>query len=257
MQVSDQLNRTLSFKKTPERIVSLVPSQTELLVDLGLQSKLVGVTKFCVHPESLRSETTVVGGTKTVHFDRISSLLPDIIVCNKEENTQEMVEELSRIAPVWVSDIYTVEDSLDMIRSMGELFSVSEKASEVIESIWTKVSDFSEFMKDKPFRKAAYLIWKEPYMAAGKNTFIDHLMSLNRFQNIFSEEPSRYPEIPLVRLREAEVILLSTEPYPFKEVIADRLSTELKREVLLVDGEFFSWYGSRLVGAFDYFKTLH
>jgi ABC-type Fe3+-hydroxamate transport system substrate-binding protein len=254
MGVSDQLNRTLHFSNPPKRIVSLVPSQTELLVDLGLRDQLVGVTKFCVHPTSLRKETSVVGGTKEIHLEKIKALCPDIIICNKEENTKEIVEACSSIAPVWVSDIYTIEDSLEMITMLGEIFNVSEKASEIVTSISSEKKKFLEFVQNKPVKKVAYLIWNNPYMAAGTNTFIHTLLQLNRFENIISEP--RYPEISMDLLKKADLILLSSEPFPFKDSHAKVLQEALQKPVIVVDGEYFSWYGSRLRKAFAYFNTL-
>jgi iron complex transport system substrate-binding protein len=257
MLVNDQLNRKHTFQKTPERIISLVPSQTELLVDLGLKSKLVGITKFCVHPKELRKEVAIVGGTKELHYDRIKAIKPDIIICNKEENTAEIVEECSKIAPVWVSDIYTLEDSLEMILSLGEIFKVCEKTSAICEKIVSEAYCFSTKIQSSPRRKVAYLIWKKPYMAAGRNTFVNAMLELNNFENTLSEENSRYPEIKLSTLKSADLVLLSSEPFPFKESDAAELKKALQTEVLLVDGEYFSWYGSRLQNAFSYFKTLH
>jgi iron complex transport system substrate-binding protein len=257
MLVSDQLNRTLTFQKPPERIISLVPSQTELLVDLGLKSKLVGITKFCVHPEELQKDVAVVGGTKTLHYDKVKALKPDIIICNKEENTAEIVEECGKIAPVWVSDIYTLEDSLEMILSLGEIFKVRGKTSEIYEKIVSEAYNFSVSIQSSPKKKVAYLIWKKPYMAAGRNTFVNAMLKLNNFENILSEENSRYPEIQLSTLKSADLVLLSSEPFPFKESDVIELKKALQTEVLLVDGEYFSWYGSRLQNAFIYFKTLH
>ena len=256
----DQLNRKIELEETPQRIVSLVPSQTELLVDLGLREQIVGLTKFCVHPEDLRKQKKVVGGTKQVHFDRIAALEPDIILCNKEENTQEMVAELEKIAPVHVSDIYTIDDSLELIRQYGAIFEVAGKASEIIEKIKLEKAGFQEYIKDFPERKVAYFIWKNPWMVAGNNNFIDHLLELNRFKNVFSERNSRYPEILLkeLKIENVELLLLSTEPFPFKKRDKEVLKKEVGMEaVYIVDGEYFSWYGSRLTGAFRYFRELH
>ena len=257
MQFVDQLQRTVVLPKTPERIVSLVPSQTELLVDLGLRENLVGITKFCVHPTDLRKHVKIVGGTKQVHFDRIEALKPDIIICNKEENTLEMVVALEKIAPVWISDINRVEDSLEMVQRLGEVFKVGGAAELLIKRISEALEEFQIFIKNFPSRKTAYLIWKDPFMAAGRNTFINDLLSLNRFENMLISENSRYPEITLNELEQAELILLSTEPYPFKQHHVLELQKKLNRTVKLVYGEYFSWYGSRMAAAFEYFKTLH
>ena len=257
MEYRDQLDRVLKLPSVPSRIVSLVPSQTELLVDLGLREKIVGVTKFCVHPKDLRSTCSVVGGTKNVNLKKIASLNPDFILCNKEENTFEMVTALEEIAPVWVSDIYNIEDTLEMILRLGEVFKVEIVALDLIGEIILKRNQFLEFMKKVPKKKVVYLIWKNPYMAAGKMTFINVLLELNKFQNILGDNSSRYPEITLNELETADLILLSTEPYPFKEEDAMLLRSESGVEVRIVDGEYFSWYGSRLVKAFNYFKSLH
>lgn len=257
MLVNDQLNRTLTFQKTPERIISLVPSQTELLVALGLKSKLVGITKFCIHPKELRNEVAIIGGTKTLHYDKIKALKPDIIICNKEENTAEIVAECSKIAAVWVSDIYTLEDSLQMIFSLGKVFDASKKSAEICDKIVSEANHFSSVIQSSQRKKVAYLIWKNPYMAAGRNTFVNAMLELNNFENILSEENSRYPEIELSTLKSADLILLSSEPFPFKESDVIALKKAFQTEVILVDGAYFSWYGSRLQNAFSYFKTLH
>ena len=256
MQVKDQLGRILTFQSRPGRIISLVPSQTELLVDLGLRDYLVGVTKFCVHPTELRKQTTVVGGTKNVHFDRIAALKPEIIIANKEENTLQMVQQLEEIAPVWVSDIYTLQDSLNFIAAMGQLFALEEKATDIIAGISRARAAFLSAAVKRTPKNVAYLIWKTPYMAAGRATFINDMLGDNKFVNIISDPLSRYPEITLVDLKKADLVLLSSEPYPFRE--ADRIALEdsLGIPVKLVDGEYFSWYGSRLAKAYEYFRRL-
>lgn len=257
MEFVDQLNRTLRFEKTPSRIVSLVPSQTELLVDLGLRDQIVGVTKFCVHPVDLRSDKAVVGGTKNVKFDKISSLNPDIIICNKEENTEQMVRQLEKIAPVWISDVNTISESITMIEEFGEIFEVREKALEITSKITSELHAFQEVVKNKPLRKTLYLIWRDPYMAVGRDTFINTLLDLNNFENVILAPSSRYPEVNKEIFKDADLVLLSTEPYPFKEDHVLKLQGEIDAEVKLIDGEYFSWYGSRLQEAFEYFKSLH
>lgn len=257
MEFIDQLNRVVKLSKTPTRIVSLVPSQTELLVDLGLRDNIVGVTKFCVHPNKLRKEKTIVGGTKNVHFEKVKALNPDIVICNKEENTEEIVIELEKIAPVWVSDISNISECIEMINRLGEVFEVSQSALEISSKILSELKVFRAFSEKLPIKKVVYLIWKDPYMAAGRDTFINELLKLNRFENLFTHENSRYPEVREELLRQAETILLSTEPFPFKQKHVSEFQKEFKAEVKLVDGEFFSWYGSRMTKAFEYFKRLH
>lgn len=251
-QFIDQLHRSISLPNPPKRIVSLVPSQTELLVDLGLRERIVGVTKFCIHPKGLKKEKTVIGGTKNFHFDKIDALNPDLIIGNKEENYQEGIERLAEKYPVWISDIYTLDDAYRMIGRIGELTDTSIKAKEVVSEIKEGLE------KDFKFKGSAiYLIWKDPFIAVGSNTFIDSLLDKAGFKNLIPE--SRYPEIDLEQIvnLNPEFLLLSSEPYPFKEsnvsFFQDRLPNS---RILIVDGELFSWYGSRLKLSGKYFLSL-
>jgi iron complex transport system substrate-binding protein len=240
MQCKDQLHTVFEFSQTPKRIVSLVPSQTELLIDLGLKKQVVGITKFCTYPTSLKDEKTIVGGTKTIHLDKIRALQPDIIICNKEENTKEIVALCATIAPVWVSDIYTLEDAFDIITNIRKQYTL-----------------FTKFIAQKNTKKVAYLIWQKPFMVAGVNTFINDLLKVNKFENIVKAPASRYPEMDIKDIKQADLILLSSEPFPFSKTHVKALEKATQKQVLLVDGAYFSWYGSRLQNAFAYFKTLH
>lgn len=255
----DQLYRSVVLHDKPKRIVSLVPSQTELLCDLGLKDHLVGVTKFCVHPRSIRDEVTVVGGTKQIHLDKIRLLQPDIILCNKEENTLEIVQECVKIAPVHISDVLEFSDCLELIGMYGSIFGVETRATELQERLQAQLLDFKEFVEDYPRFRTAYFIWKSPWMVAANDSFINYLMEIQGFDNHFGHL-SRYPEIQIDEssLEGVELILLSSEPYPFKEDDTNILKDIVpSAKILLVDGEMFSWYGSRLTQAFVYFKRLH
>ncbi|MDT0678137.1 ABC transporter substrate-binding protein [Autumnicola musiva] len=254
MEIKDQLGRKLQIPDSPKQIVSLVPSQTELLIDLGLENKIAGITKFCVHPEDLQKRKKIVGGTKSVHFEKIKALQPDLIFCNKEENTEEMVLELEKICPVHVSDIVNLEDAFQLMRQYGEIFERKKKVEEIIAEIRAKQNLLENQIRGKKRLKVAYFIWKKPLMVAGKDTFINNLLELNQFENIYS---GRYPETDLQQLQEndPDLIFLSSEPFPFKEKHKE-IFESLRAEVILVDGEFFSWYGSRLLKAMDYFNQL-
>ena len=252
--IVDQIGQSNTFITTPKRIVSLVPSQTELLVDLGLRNSIQGVTKFCVHPADLRKEKTVVGGTKKVSPDKIKALSPDIILCNKEENTKEMVQSLSQIAPVHVSDIKSLDNTYHLIEQYGSIFDVSENARDLVAKIRNRKEGFISKVGAGTTKNCMYLIWKNPFMAAGKDTFIDHLLMLNGFTNAVGID--RYPEVTEKELRGADYIFLSSEPFPFKQEHIVELQQKTNAQVILVDGEYFSWYGSRLLGAFDYFEKL-
>jgi iron complex transport system substrate-binding protein len=256
----DQLGTSHSFEFSPKRIVSLVPSQTELLYDLGLEDSIVGITKFCVHPYHFKSTKKIVGGTKKVNYEKIRLLEPDVIICNKEENTREIVEELRKICPVWVTDIFTLEDNFQMISDFGQLFDKRTEARKWNDKLTFALSDFKNFTAAIPVKKVAYFIWKKPYMVAGSGTFIDELLKLNRFENYFASK-ERYPEIDIEKMEGEEnldLVLLSSEPFPFQEEDGYEIAGCTRNgRAVLVDGEMFSWYGSRLLKAFDYFKYLH
>lgn len=259
--LKDQIGQEHTFTSRPKRIVSLVPSQTETLFDLGLEDEIVGITKFCVHPYHLKVTKTNVGGTKKVHKEKIRLLEPDIIICNKEENTLEIVESLKEICPVWVTDVITLEDNLKMIEDFGVLFNKRTESRKWIDKLRFAQKDFMSFVSDKPSYTAAYFIWREPFMVAGKDTFINELMTLCKFQNVYANREERYPEIELRKIRiqgDPELVFLSSEPFPFKEEHAFEIGRFTHHgKTVFVDGEMFSWHGTHLFRAFDYFKQIH
>ncbi|MFV0540542.1 MAG: ABC transporter substrate-binding protein [Aestuariibaculum sp.] len=258
MTFKDQLNRTFQLEKTPFRIVSLVPSQTELLYDLGLEQQLVGVTKFCIHPQHIKKNVAVVGGTKQVDYHKIKALNPDIILCNKEENTKTIVEGCEVICATHVSDIFTISDSFQLMEQYGKIFNVEEAVAKLVSKISVEKEKFNVFIIDKSILKVVYFIWKDPYMVVGNNNFINHLLKLNGFENSCNDK-DRYPEIRLDEISKdtVDVIMLSSEPYPFKDKHKKELEHHFPNtKIILVDGEMFSWYGSRLAKAFTYFKKL-
>jgi ABC-type Fe3+-hydroxamate transport system substrate-binding protein len=252
MLFEDQLKRTVSIPSPPQRIVSLVPSQTELLVDLGLEDRIVGVTKFCVHPASLRKTKTIVGGTKNYRFDIIDSLNPDLIIGNKEENDQSGIEKLEARFPVWMSDIATIYDCFEMIQSLGEILQVRDKADKIVQDLK------KDFANPSPTKgTAVYLIWNDPIMVAGSNTFINEMLPLAGFENKVLD--MRYPEVALAELKalSPQYVLLSSEPFPFKKEHIDYFKSQLPTsKVKIVNGEYFSWYGTRLLNAKTYFGSL-
>ena len=260
LTITDHLGTSHQFSKTPQRIISLVPSLTETLFELGLEEQLIGITKFCVHPYHLKSVKIHVGGTKKVHVEKIRALKPDIIIANKEENTLEIVDSLRDICPVFVTDIVTVEDTLKTIEDFGLLFNKRTDAQKWTDKIKFAYEDFKSYMNDKPWHSSAYLIWREPYMAAGGETFINELLKINHFSNIYENFDGRYPEVEIRKMRiqgDPELVFLSSEPYPFKEEHAFEVGRATHHaKTVFVDGEMFSWYGTRLFKAFQYFKAL-
>ncbi|MCF8465169.1 MAG: helical backbone metal receptor [Flavobacteriales bacterium] len=249
---TDQLGRKLEITSPPLRIVSIVPSQTELLFNLGLNERVVGITKFCVHPKDWFKNKIRVGGTKKLDFEVISSLNPDLIIANKEENNHADIKRLEKDFPVWVSDVNDLASALEMITLIAAI--TESDAAKLLREITHGFQDLKPF---SPPQRVLYLIWKDPYMAAGSDTFIHDMMQRSGFENVLIE--SRYPELTndrIVRLNPA-VVLLSSEPYPFKEKHVEELQKLLPHAVIkLVDGEMFSWYGSRLRLAPSYFADL-
>ena len=249
------LQQTTNLNYLPKRIVSLVPSQTELLFTLGLDAETVGITKFCVHPQSWFKTKERVGGTKTINLTKIKSLNPDLIIANKEENVKAQIEELAADYPVWLTDVNNLSDALQMIADIGILTGTSAIANALINSISKAFNEMPEM--DNPV-KTGYLIWRKPYMTIGGDTFINDMLLQCGFTNVFVSE-KRYPEISIAQLQTAncQLLLLSSEPYPFKQKHIDELSTQLTgTKIILANGEFFSWYGSRLLKAPAYFTQL-
>lgn len=253
MLFTDHLNNTIELNTFPKRIISLVPSQSELLWDLGLKNQLVGITKFCIHPKELFNTVTRVGGTKTLNIEKIRSLKPDLIIGNKEENEQQQIEALQKEFKVWMSDIYTLDDALKTIEAIGELTNTNHKAREIFSTISDSFTHLPVVKK-----RVLYLIWK-PYMAAGKATFIGDMMRRIGLENALEDSTARYPGLSIeeIKVLNPEIIFLSSEPFPFKQQHVSELQQEMPHaQIMLVDGELFSWYGSRLLKSVAYFKEL-
>lgn len=254
---TDQLQRTVDIPEAPKRIISLVPSQTELLYDLGLEEEVIGITKFCIHPETWFRNKTRVGGTKTIHIDKIRELQPDLIIANKEENVKEQIEALAQDFPVWISDVNNLEEALDMIEQIGIITNRNQCATDLAKQIEQAFINFKS-QTQNPKLRTAYLIWKDPYMTISGDTFIHHILTQAGFDNIFAAQ-QRYPETSINELQalNCELLLLSSEPYPFKQKHIDELQALLPHtKILLVDGEAFSWYGSRLLHTPAYLQQL-
>ena len=258
----DQLKRSVEISIFPKRIISVVPSQTELLYDLGLDYEVIGITKFCVHPEIWFKNKTRVGGTKQLNLDKIRSLQPDLIIANREENVQEQINELANDFPVWISDINDLNDALSMITSIGTITGKEEKAKVIHNQIEEKFGILKAAIQEK--NQAVYLIWKDPFMTAGGDTFINEMMEHARFSNLFKNQ-RRYPVITPDDIlfgngennKANGLVILSSEPYPFGTKHIHELQQQMPGyRFLLVDGEMFSWYGSRLEKAPAYFLEL-
>jgi ABC-type Fe3+-hydroxamate transport system substrate-binding protein len=256
-RVTDQTDRSVRVGERPRRIVSLVPSQTELLFDLGLDEEIVGVTRFCVHPAKRVAGKAIVGGTRDPDVEAIERLRPDLVIGAREENDRETLLGLAESYPVWASDVRSLAGALEMIRSVGDLVGRAGPADRLAGEI---EAGFASLRPLSPARRAAYVVWPRPLMVAGRDTFIDDLLARCGLTNAAGHaEGARYPEVTVEGLRAAglDVLLLASEPYPFEE--ADREAWEGRLPgvpVHLVNGEMFSWYGSRLLKAVGYLERL-
>lgn len=235
------------------KVVSLVPSITEALFDLGLtENEVIGRTKFCIHPSEKVKNVSIIGGTKNINIEKIKALRPDLILANKEENVKEQVEALMNDCKVSVTNVETIEDNYYLIKTLGRIFNKDEKA----QCFNLKIYDVLNEAKVNSRVNVAYLIWKNPYMTIGSDTFIHKILGEIGFDNIFKDR-KRYPEITVEDLANAEIIMLSSEPFPFKEKHIEELKTFYPdKKIMIVDGEAFSWYGTHIAKCGNYFKEL-
>lgn len=235
------------------KVISLVPSITEALFDLGLTEKeVIGRTKFCIHPDEKVKNVEIIGGTKNINIEKIKSLQPDLIIANKEENVKEQVEALMEDFKVVVTHVETVEDNYYLVKSLGNIFHQEEKAK----AYNLKTYEVLNQAKINSNIKVAYLIWKNPYMTIGSDTFIHHILTEIGLENSFKDQ-TRYPEITVEDLAKTDIIMLSSEPFPFKEKHIEELKAFYPdKKIMIVDGEAFSWYGTHIAKCGEYFKDL-
>ena len=252
MVAVDDRGFPIELENAPARIVSLVPSLTETLVDLGSEDRIAGVTKFCIHPDHLRRERTRIGGTKGVNVAAIMDLQPDLVIANLEENEAQdvMALEIAGV-PCWVCDVRTVERAFSLLAELGRLVGCAEageRMEEEVRASWqaTRV----DFAPMRPH--VAYAVWRNPWMWAGSDAYIQDVLRWWGWSPW--PDATRYPELPMDALvaEGLEEVLLPSEPFPFKE--AHRAECE-GLSARLVDGEMFSWYGSRMRRVPQYLKT--
>lgn len=254
-EYTDQLGNKIRLNRIPKRLISIVPSQTEFLWELGLKDELIGITKFCIHPDELYRNKQRVGGTKDLDLEKIRVLKPDLIIGNKEENEPEQIKILQKEFPVWMSDIFTFEDAFQMMLSLGTIMNKEKESQHLIEKLNRSLSGIKHTFQHQ---KVLYFIWNRPYMGAASQTFIDHVLQHLGFENAI-KQLIRYPELDEATLKELnpELCFLSSEPFPFKEKHVKDLQNILPNaKILIVDGEVFSWYGSRLLHLEAYVKKL-
>ena len=253
IEIIDQMDTLIRLETPPRRIVSLVPSQTELLADLGLEDQVVGITKFCIHPDRWFRSKTRVGGTKQINIEKVRALRPDLIIGNKEENTESDILALREIAQVYMSDIEDLPQALSMICDLGVLSGKLQRSEELTARIRAEFDNLEYELNGKTLGKVAYFIWYNPDYLAGNGTFINAMLTAGGWENVTKQD--RYPEANAII--SPDLVFLSTEPFPFKEEhIAEFQNKYPGALVKIVDGEMFSWYGSRLLKSPGYFRKL-
>ena len=253
IEIIDQMNRTIRLEQPPKRIVSLVPSQTELLYFLDCDEQVVGITKFCIHPNHWFRNKARVGGTKNVNFDKLTELKLDLIIANKEDNAKEDIDQLKRDHNVYMSDIFNVEDACNMIIDVGKLVGQEMKAKELALKVEVDFKNLPRLSGT-----VLYFIWSKPYMVVGPNTFIGHIIQRLGLTNLISNQEVRYQEITAEEITNLnpDHIFLSSEPFPFKTEHQKEFAKITNGKTHLVDGELFSWYGSRMLKMKPYFEKL-
>lgn len=250
--VTDHLNRTVTVPISPKRIVSLCPAITATLFELGLTKEIVGRTRFCIFPEEHVNDVTIVGGTKDMKPDVIRSLQPDLIIAEKEENTKEMVTELEQEFPVFVFEVQSIKDNSQMIQDLGKITSKEKEASQLMEKIEVSFHN----LPDLAGKRAAYMIWRTPYMVVGQSTYITSVLEALHLTNPFISFEGRYPVVTLEDLEQANLdyLFLATEPFRFQEKHVREMADLLPDvQVSLIDGEMF-WYGVNMIEGADYLK---
>ena len=239
------------------RIVSLVPSITELLCDLGLADALVGRTGFCIHPRKAVRAIPKVGGTKDVNLARLRALSPTHVILNVDENRQEDAQALAEFVPTLVvTHPLAPLDNLALYRLIGGIFGREREADDLCEKFQAEYAALRAAAAALFPERVLYLIWRNPWMTVSRDTYVSRTLALVKWETVPEESADRYPQIALdeAELCAASVVLLSSEPYPFREPhlaeVRARLPTA--RRVVLIDGEMTSWYGSRAIAALSY-----
>ncbi len=256
IKVTDDLGREVNIPFPPKRIISTVPSTTQFLFDLGLGDRVISKTKFCKYPTDKIARLPNIGGTKDLYIDKIRLLDPDLILANEEENTKTQIEELGEEFPVYVCKVRNYDEALQNILNTGKILGAEPKSFEIANQIH---SDFAQLSIHKTSQTVLYLVWKDPYMAIGKDTFINSMIEKCGFINAIEDTTSRYPKLDAEKIQNInpDLIFLSSEPFPFNQKHIQEIQKLLPNsKIELVDGEMFSWFESHLLKAAQYLKEL-
>lgn len=237
------------------RIVSLVPSLSETVCDLGLRDELIACTKFCIEPKDLHRSCTLVGGTKDFDVAQILSLNPTHILCNQEENPKAPVEELMKHVPTSVTFPKSPKDVPAMLRDIGDFLA----ARDPFERAARELEGAMQALQLLPRQRFLYFIWRQPYMIAGRDTYISRFLEQWGWENAAPKD-ERYPSLEPneITAAKADLILFSSEPFPFRKRDADRLRTEIADcpPIYRIDGQMLSWFGTRTVKAWAMMEEI-
>lgn len=256
INVTDDLGREVKIPFPPKRIISAVPSTTEFLFDLDLQENIISKTRFCRYPKDGIAKLPNIGGPKNLYLDKIRLLNPDLILANEEENNKEQIESLFDEFPVYICKVRNYDEALKNILNTGKITGSEPKSFEIANKI---NADFSQLPVIEKKLKVLYLIWQDPYMAVGKDTFISSMLEKCGFSNATNRLSDRYPKLTAEEIFDInpDLVFLSSEPFPFESKHSKEIQKILPNsKIELVDGEMFSWYESHLLKAGSYFKDL-
>lgn len=259
--LTDSDGVTHEFHSIPKRIVSLAPAQTETLYELGLEEHIIGITNQCVYPYHLIPTKVNVGGTTDFQIEKIEALQPDLIIVDHSHITKNDIINLEKITRVWKSKSTSFDDILKHIEAYGTLFNKRTDAQKWIEKLQYSYKNFLRYVADKPVRKVAYLVSRDPYVAVGNNPFINEILALNNFENIYAEREFPFSEVEIRKIRiqgDPDIVFLASGSYEFKEEHAFEIGRSTHHaKTVFIDGDFFSWNSVRLFKSFEYFRIIH
>ncbi|MCK6385335.1 MAG: helical backbone metal receptor [Rhodocyclaceae bacterium] len=241
------------------RIVSLVPSLTELLCELGLAKHIVGRSGFCIHPRDIVKAIPKMGGTKDADIDRIRAAAPTHLVVNVDENRREQIEDIARFVPhIVVTHPNTPEDNLELFRLLGGIFRREAQAAQLAEDFMAAREALRRAAAALPRERVLYLIWKDPWMSVARETYISAMLAAAGWDTLPERSEARYPQLDAVLPGQtfADRVLLATEPYRFTEQHLAEAAARFGAPVQLIDGEMVSWYGSRAAAGLRYLARL-
>ncbi len=256
---TDAVGATHTRAASNARIVSLVPSITELLCDLGLENQIVGRTGFCIHPREIIKQIPKVGGTKDVNVEKLRKLAPTHVIVNIDENRRELVDEIKDfVEHIIVTHPLGPADNLGLFEMMGFLFCRVSEAAALAREFRSALNRLQS-AHERPVVRVLYLIWRDPWMSISQDTYISRMLKLVNWESFPQSPATRYPSIDLEDyIGVIDKVLLSSEPYAFREKHVDEVSSlfDGQTPVELVDGEMLSWYGSRAIAGIDYLSEL-